>query len=122
LNYARNPEKIGNRVYANRMGNGDEASGDGFRFRGRGLIQITGKDNYTACGKALGKDLIQNPGYLETPDGAAMSAAWFWNSRKLNVPADLGDIVKMTKLINGGTIGLADRQDLYENCKVVFGI
>ena len=78
------PEKIANRVYSSRMGNGDEDSGDGYRFRGRGAVQLTGKSNYLACGKDLGVDLEENPDYLETPEGAIRSAAWFWNQHDLN--------------------------------------
>lgn len=112
--HARKPEKIANKVYGGRMGNGPESSGDGFRFRGRGLIQLTGKDNYKACGAALGKDLIKDPTYLEAPEGAARSAAWFWHKTGLNKIADAGDIITCTKRINGGTNGLADRKHHYE--------
>ena len=111
--YARNPQKIANRVYADRMGNGGEHTGDGWRYRGRGLIQLTGKDNYVAAGKALGVDLTKNPDYLTTPEGAARSAGWFWKSRNLNRSADTGDINTNTKLINGGYKGLDDRKNLY---------
>jgi putative chitinase len=111
--YARQPERIANRVYANRMGNGDEMSGDGWKYRGRGLIQLTGKDNYVACGNGLGVDLIKNPDYLLTPDGSARSAGWFWKTRKLNTSADAKDILTNTKLINGGTNGLEHRTELY---------
>lgn len=111
--YAKQPAKIANRVYANRMGNGNEASGDGYRFRGRGAIQLTGKDNYTRCGTALNKDLVSNPDYLETPEGAVRSAAWFWASNGLNKLADSNDFVAVTKRINGGTNGLADRKSYY---------
>jgi putative chitinase len=111
--YARQPEKIANRVYANRMGNGNEMSGDGWRYRGRGLIQLTGKDNYIACGKGLGVDLLKNPDYLLTPEGSARSAGWYWKSRKLNASADAKDIGTNTKLINGGLNGLAHRTELY---------
>lgn len=111
--YARKPEKIANRVYANRMGNGPETSGDGWRFRGRGLIQLTGKSNYLACGKALGIDLIKNPEYLNTPEGAVQSAGWFWQSRQLNKTADIGDIISNTKIINGGSKGIDHRTNLY---------
>lgn len=85
--YARNPQKIASRAYANRMGNGNEASGDGYKFRGRGLIQITGKENYTKCGRALGLNLLANPDLLTQPSHAAMSAAWYWNSRSINAKA-----------------------------------
>jgi putative chitinase len=119
--YNRNPEAIANRVYANRMGNGDEASGDGWRFRGRGLIQLTGHDNYVKCGAGLNVDLINDPTYLETPEGAARSAGWFWNSRNLNSLADAGDIKTMTKKINGGFIGLEDRIKHYEHALHVLG-
>ena len=87
--------------------------GDGFKYRGRGLIQITGRANYAACGEALGLDLVNEPELLEQPQHAAMSAAWFWSSRGLNTLADQGDLLKITKRINGGTNGLADRQALY---------
>jgi putative chitinase len=112
--YARKPEMIANRVYASRMGNGDERSGDGFRFRGRGLIQLTGKENYTNFAKAINKSLEETVKYLETPEGAVDSAGWFWNSRKLNEFADKDDFVGMTKRINGGTIGLEDRKHHYQ--------
>jgi len=117
--YARKPEKIANRVYANRMGNGDESSGDGWRFRGRGLIQLTGKNNYTACGTALGIDLVKNPTWLETPEGAVDSALWYWNKRALNVYADVEDIRGMTKIINGGYNGLEDRLEKYRKAKYI---
>jgi putative chitinase len=118
--YAKNPEKIANRVYASRMGNGDEASGDGFRFRGRGAIQLTGRTNYTTCGADLEVDLVNNPDWLEEPEGAIRSAAWFWDSRDLNQWADKGDVVTVTKKINGGTIGLEDRKELYEEALEIF--
>jgi putative chitinase len=111
--YARQPEKIANKVYANRMGNGDEKSGDGYRYRGRGLIQLTGKDNYTAFGNACGINVIADPSIVESPNAAALSAGWFWNTRHLNSLADAKDIVGMTKRINGGTNGLDDRQMRY---------
>ena len=119
--YAGKPEKIANLVYSNRMGNGDEDSGDGYKFRGRGLIQLTGHDNYKHFADSMGMDLDEAVSYLETPEGAAMSAAWFWNSRHLNAVADAGDITKATKLINGGTIGLEERTELYEEALKVFG-
>lgn len=119
--YARNPEKIANKVYASRMGNGDEHSGDGYKFRGRGFIQLTGHDNYSKCGAAIGKDLVNMPELLENIEGAVKSAIWFWNSKNLNALADSGDIVNMTKKINGGTIGLADRIAHYEIAKQILG-
>jgi putative chitinase len=118
--YANDPEAIANRVYCNRMGNGDEDSGDGYRFRGRGAIQLTGRSNYTACGEDLEVDLIDNPEYLETPEGAIRSAAWFWDKNNLNDWADKGDIVTCTKKINGGTIGLDDRKEHYELALTIF--
>ncbi|CDK99778.1 Lytic enzyme [Magnetospirillum gryphiswaldense MSR-1 v2] len=111
--YARQPERIGSKVYANRMGNGDEASGDGWRYRGRGLIQVTGKANYAACGTALGLDLIVQPELLEQPDAAARSAGWFWHRNGLNRPADARDIETITRRINGGLTGLDDRKACY---------
>jgi len=108
--YARNPKKIANKVYASRMGNRDESSGDGFRFRGRGCIQLTGHANYFHAGKACGVDFVMEPDLVATPQYAAMTAGWFWNTHKLNQYADARDYVTMTKKINGGTIGLADRQ------------
>ena len=111
--YARNPQKIANSVYANRMGNGDEASGEGWKYRGRGLKQLTGKDNYTAFSKAIGTDFVANPDLLLEPVNAALSAGWFWSANGLNALADKGDVPGMTKRINGGTIGLEQRQALY---------
>lgn len=111
--YARKPEKIANRVYANRMGNGPESSGDGYKFRGRGLIQLTGRNNYTKFAKAIGKTLDETIQYLETPEGAVASAGWFWNVNKLDIYADKGDFVGLTRRINGGTNGLSDRLHHY---------
>jgi putative chitinase len=119
--HAGKPERIANRVYGGRMGNGSESSGDGFRYRGRGLIQLTGRFNYDACGKGLGIDFIRSPELLETPGGASLSAAWYWNSRNINVPADARDFVRVTRLINGGTIGLEDRTKLYNIARRVLG-
>jgi putative chitinase len=107
--YHRNPDKIANKVYANRMGNGDEASGDGSLYKGRGLIQLTGAENYRNCGEAIGEDLLSSPDYLLSPRYAALSAAWFWHKNKLNTLADVKDWTTLTKRINGGTIGLDDR-------------
>lgn len=111
--YARQPEKIANRVYANRMKNGPEESGDGFKFRGRGLIQLTGRDNYTKFAEALEMNIDDTVAYLETPAGAVSSAGWFWDNNRLNSYCDRDDFVGLTKRINGGTIGLEDRQHLY---------
>jgi len=107
--YARNPKKIANKVYASRMGNRDESSGDGFRFRGRGCIQLTGHANYFHAGNACNEDFVMSPDLVATPKYAAMTAGWFWNTHKLNQYADTRDFTMMTKRINGGTIGLNDR-------------
>lgn len=107
--YAKNPKKIANKVYADRMGNRDEASGDGYRFRGRGCIQLTGSANYFHAGKALGVDLIMEPDLVATPQYAALTAGFFWNTQKLNAIAESGNNLALTKKINGGTIGLNDR-------------
>jgi putative chitinase len=115
--YERNPEAIANRVYANRMGNGDEASGDGFKHRGRGLIQLTGHDNYASFAADMGMTIDEAIEYLETYEGATMSAAWFWWKNNLNTWADQEDMLTLTKKINGGTIGLADRKHHFEIIK-----
>ena len=112
--YERQPEKIANRVYANRMGNGDEDSGDGYRFCGRGLIQLTGRNNYTKFASDLGISVEDTVAYLETPAGAVSSAGWFWDQNNLNQYCDSNDFVTLTKRINGGTIGLEDRQQHYK--------
>jgi putative chitinase len=109
----RQPEAIANTVYANRMANGNIESGEGWKYRGRGLKQLTGKDNYTRCGQGLNMDLVDNPDLLLTPEGASLSAAWFWSTNKCGPIADSGDFVALTKKINGGTIGLEDRQKRY---------
>jgi putative chitinase len=119
--YAKQPVKIANRVYANRMGNGDEASGDGYRYCGRGLIQLTGKTNYDWFAASLEISATEASEYLETFEGAAQSACWFWESNNLNVEADAGDIKKMTKKINGGYIGLDDRIKHYEHALHILG-
>ena len=119
--YAHNPEMIANRVYANRMGNGDEASGDGFRYCGRGLIQLTGKQNYQAFADSIETPVEQVPDFLQTFEGAVQSACWFWENNNLNQYADSGDILTMTTRINGGTIGLEDRQNHYNQALQVFG-
>lgn len=115
------PERIANILYAGRMGNGDESSGDGWLYRGRGLIQITGRDNYGACGDALGLPLLDQPDLLLQPDGAAMSAAWYWGSHHLNDLADAGDFVGITRKINGGTFGEGDRESFWNAAKQVLG-
>lgn len=119
--FDRQPERIANRVYGGRMGNGNEASGDGWRYRGRGPIQLTGKDNYRTCGQAIGIDLVTQPERLETPEVGCLAAAWFWASRGLNALADAGDFVTITKRINGGLIGLEHRTALWKRAKQVFG-
>lgn len=110
----RKPEAIANVVYASRMGNGPTESGEGWKYRGRGLKQLTGKDNYTRCGQALGLDLVASPDLLLEPEGAALSAAWFWSVNKCGPLADADDFLGLTKKINGGTIGLEDRQRRYK--------
>ena len=107
--YERDPKKIANSVYANRMGNRDEASGDGFRFRGRGLFQTTGHAGYYHAGQALGEDFVMQPDLVATPQYAALTAGFFWSTHKLNQYADSRDYKTMTKKINGGFIGLEDR-------------
>ena len=115
--YARKPEMIANKIYANRMGNGDEASGEGWYFRGRGIIQITGKNNYTKCSQSLFESnvLVENPDLLLETEYAIHSACWFWSAARLNELSDIGDIKTMTKRINGGFIGLEDRINHYNH-------
>jgi putative chitinase len=120
--YERKPEKIANKIYADRMGNGNEASGDGYKYRGRGLIQLTGKTNYTWFAASLEISPEEAAEYTQTFEGAAQSACWFWETNKLNQFADSGDIVTMTKRINGGTIGLDDRIKHYEHALHVLGV
>ena len=119
--YAGKGEMIANRVYANRMGNGDEASGDGFKYCGRGLIQLTGKNNYTFFAGSLDIPVEEASEYLQTFEGAVQSACFFWEQNKLNQWADAGDILTLTKRINGGTIGLEDRIKHYEHALHIFG-
>ncbi len=107
--YEKQPQKIANRIYGNRMGNRDEASGDGWRFRGSGFLQLTGHSNFYHAGQALGVDFVMQPELVRTPMYAAQTAGWFWQTHKLNQYADSGDFLTMTKRINGGTIGLEDR-------------
>ena len=117
LQYERKPEKIANLVYANRMGNGAESSGDGFKYRGRGYIQLTGKVNYESFNKMVDEDIIVNPSLVATKY-PLLSAAWFWNSRLLNTLADKGAtevaVILITKKVNGGVHGLNDRLDKFK--------
>jgi putative chitinase len=120
--YANKQEMIANRVYGNRMGNGPEESGDGYRYCGRGLIQLTGKQNYTLFAGSLEMDVEEMPEYLATFEGAVQSACWFWETNNLNQWADKGDMLTLTKRINGGTIGLEDRIKHYDHaCHVLAG-
>jgi putative chitinase len=120
--YAGNEEKIANRAYANRMGNGPEASGDGWRFCGRGLIQLTGRNNYQSFADSIETDINDIPAYLATFEGAVQSACWFWETNNLNKWADAGDMLNLTKRINGGTIGLDDRIKHYQHALHVLGL
>jgi putative chitinase len=116
--YASKPNKqvaIASKVYANRMGNGDEASQDGWKFCGRGLIQLTGKSNYQAFADSLEMDINDVPEYLATFEGASQSACWYWETNKLNQWADISDILTLTKRINGGLIGYEDRKKHYDH-------
>jgi putative chitinase len=119
--YARQPEKIANRVYANRMGNGDEASGDGWKYRGRGIIQLTGHDNYKACSLAVFQDerLLEDPNWLESKEGCVVGACWFWNTRFINKAADAEDTDAVTRLVNGGLNGIDDRRARYASYKEI---
>lgn len=119
--YAMKPEKIANKVYCDRMGNGSEASGDGWKYAGKGLIQLTGKDNYTWFAESIETPLDQIPEYLQTFEGSVQSACWFWEVNNLNQWADAGDILNLTKRINGGVIGLADREKHYAHALHVLG-
>lgn len=111
--YQRRPVVIANHVYANRMGNGSEETGDGWRYRGRGLLQITGRGMYQRCGEVLGLPLLEQPDLLLQPEPAVLSAAWFWQSNGLNALADAGDLEGITRRINGGLNGLAERKALW---------
>jgi len=119
--YARQPEKIANKVYGGRMGNADESSGEGWKYRGRGIKQLTGKENYQRCGEALGVDLVGNPDLLLEPKYATLSAGWFWNKHNLNDLADKSDIETMTKRINGGLLGLDARKAAIAKAESVLG-
>ena len=118
--FHRKPELIANAVYSSRMGNGGEESGEGWLYRGRGLKQLTGKNNYTACGRAIGEDFVTEPDKLLLPVNAALSAGWFWGVNKLNALADDENVEEMTRRINGGTIGLKQRVALYQQALPVF--
>jgi len=118
--YHRKPELIANRAYANRMGNGPESSGDGWKYRGRGFIQITGKYNYRLCGDFLQMDLLSCPELLQEDPAAVLSAGWFWSINNLNILADQEDILSITRRINGGTHGLDDRKTKYSNAIKIF--
>lgn len=117
---SRKPQLIANDVYANRMGNGDKNSGDGWKYRGRGPIQLTGKTNYRNCGNVLSIDLVSNPDLILQPANGAMSAAWFWSSRGLDRHDDDMDVLSETRIINGGTIGLKHRRELFNQIYKVF--
>lgn len=119
--YAHNQEAIANRAYGGRMGNGDEASGDGWKFCGRGLIQLTGRSNYQAFADSLEISIDDASEYLKTFEGCVQSACWFWEANNLNQWADAGDILTLTKRINGGTLGLEDRKKHYEHALHVLG-
>lgn len=119
--YANKPEMIANRVYGARMGNGPEESGDGFKYCGRGLIQLTGKNNYEEFAMSIETPVEEIPEYLATFEGAAQSACWFWEKNNLNKWADTGDIKELTRRINGGYIGLEDRIKHYNHALHVLG-
>ncbi len=119
--YARQPEKIANKVYGGRMGNDVESSGEGWKYRGRGIKQLTGKENYERCGSSLGVDLVSDPDLLLDPKYAALSAGLFWNKHNLNDLADKGDIETMTKRINGGLLGLDARKAAIKKAESVLG-
>lgn len=118
--YHRQPEKIANKIYSNRMGNGNEESGDGYKFRGRGAIQLTGKENYTKFANSIGKSVDEVILYCDTLEGAIESACWFWSTRNLNAKADDNDVTGSTKIINGGTHGLDDRKARWLKALKVF--
>jgi len=119
--YAHKPEMIANRAYGGRMGNGPEATGDGFKFCGRGLIQLTGRNNYQAFAESLEMSIDDVPAYLLTFEGCVQSACWFWESNNLNALADIKNMEKITKVINGGTLGMDDRLKRYQKALQVLG-
>jgi len=122
IQYRRQPEKIANKVYANRMGNGDQHSGEGWKYRGRGFIQITGKENYFRLANDTDIDCLKNPDLLLQEVNAMVSALWFWNLKGLNSLADKDNINDITKRINGGLNGLADRKAKLLKWKQVFKV
>ena len=119
--YAHQPQKIANRAYANRMGNGDEESGDGWNYRGRGWLQTTGKKGYEELSDSTQIDFVNNPDAVATPEGSSVSAAVFWEKNNLNLHVDNNDFVGLTKAINGGTIGLEDRMARFEHAMQILG-
>ena len=119
--YARNPRSIASYIYANRMGNGAESSGDGYRYRGRGYIQLTGHDNYMQYAAATATDALNNPDLVSSPDGAALSAGWFWSKNGLNLLADKEDMLSITRRINGGLNGLQERMAYYHQARSALG-
>lgn len=120
--YGRNPQAIANRVYANRMGNGPESSGDGYKYRGRGYIQLTGHDNYMRYAAATATDALNTPDIVSAPEGAAMSAAWFWSKNGLNELADKEDMMTITRRVNGGLNGLQERMAYYHQARQALGV
>jgi|SRR6185369_5907303 len=122
LKLARNPEAIGNNCYANRNGNGPEESGDGYKFRGHGPLQTTGKGNLMDFARAVGKTLEEALEYILTPEGGILSACLYWDSRNINPSADKRDVVACTKLVNGGLNGLAERKELYAKAVALLGV
>jgi len=119
--YARQPERIANRVYANRMGNGEESSGDGWRFLGRGLLQLTGKNNYTAFSLAADNNALLEPDLVAAPELAVESGGWFWATNGLNILADKGDVKRVTRKVNGGYNGLTDREAKFGKLMIILG-
>ncbi len=119
--YHRKPEAIANRVYSGRMGNGDEQSGDGWKYRGRGPLQLTGRNNYTACEKEIKRGIVDDPSLLLHPVPGIESAIWFWKENSLIVLSDHGDFKTITKRVNGGYIGLEEREKYYGKAKAVLG-
>lgn len=122
MGYERQPERIANKVYADRMGNGNEASGDGWKYRGRGLIQLTGKSNYQAFSTAVNQDFVSNPDLVASPEWALSSACWYWKNRNINKFADNDDIHMVTKFVNGGFNGLDHRQHFLDEFKTLYNV